>query len=137
MNTNFIAGAPDIVGVRSDRIRRRTPARVNELIDTKTGDRMKASLEGGRDAVIARLHRLDRELDVDRMLMAWFAVSGSGALLLGRRNRPSRNFGFAQSGLLLMHALVGWSPPLLVLRRLGFRTAREIAAERAASSRGV
>ena len=132
MNTNFIAGAPDVVGVRSDRIRRRTPSRVNELIDTKTSVSMKATLAGGRDAVIARLHRLDRELDVDRVLMAWFAVSGSGFLAVGRRNRSARYFGFAQTGFLLMHALVGWCPPLVVFRRLGFRTSREIAAERAA-----
>lgn len=37
-----------------------------------------------------------------------------------------------QMGFLLVHATVGWCPPVAVLRRLGFRTAKEIAAERQA-----
>ena len=36
----------------------------------------------------------------------------------------------AQLAFMLMHATIGWSPPVSVWRRLGFRTAREIAAER-------
>jgi len=32
----------------------------------------------------------------------------------------------------LQHALQGWCPPLIVLRRLGFRTMREIDDERMA-----
>jgi hypothetical protein len=36
----------------------------------------------------------------------------------------------AAATFLLQHALQGWSPPVPVLRRLGFRTANEIEAER-------
>lgn len=132
MNTNFIAGVPDIVGARSDRVRKRTLSSVNEMIDTQTHQHIEASLSGGRDAIIARLHRLDRELDVDRVLMANFAIFGSVALSLGKQQRAWRFVAFAQMGFVLVHALVGWSPPLPFFRRLGFRTAREIAAERAA-----
>lgn len=132
MNTNFIVGAPDVVGARSDRIRRRTPSQVNQAIDQKTHACMDDALSRGREAVIARIHRLDREIDIDRMLMANFAILGSTALRLSERNRFWRYLVFAQTGFLMMHALVGWCPPMLVFRRWGFRTAREIAAERAA-----
>ena len=132
MNTNFIAGVPDVVGARSDRIRRRTSSEVNQAIDAKTHVRIDDALSRGRDAVIARIHRLDREIDLDRILMAHFAILGSSALRLGERNRFFRYLVFAQTGFLMMHAFIGWCPPMPVFRRLGFRTAREIASERAA-----
>lgn len=34
------------------------------------------------------------------------------------------------AGFLLQHAVQGWCPPVPIFRRLGFRTAREIASER-------
>ena len=34
------------------------------------------------------------------------------------------------AGFLLQHAVQGWCPPVPVFRRLGFRTANEIDAER-------
>jgi hypothetical protein len=36
----------------------------------------------------------------------------------------------AVGGFLLQHALQGWCPPLIWFRRMGFRTASEIEAER-------
>ncbi|MGZ8329614.1 MAG: hypothetical protein ACXWVA_00985 [Rhodoplanes sp.] len=51
------------------------------------------------------------------MLAAW---RGSRFLLL-----PAAVMGF-----LLQHAVQGWCPPLSILRRLGFRTAKEIERER-------
>lgn len=38
--------------------------------------------------------------------------------------------GLAAQGFFLQHALQGWCPPLGLVRRLGFRTAHEIEAER-------
>lgn len=131
MNTNFIAGVPDVVGARSDRIRRRTSPHVNEDIDLKTHEKMENALQGGREAIIHRLHQLDRELDVERVLLGYFGFIGGAALVFGRRGSWKRVLG-TQSLFAVMQVFVGWCPPLVVLRRLGFRTAREIAAERAA-----
>ena len=36
------------------------------------------------------------------------------------------------TAFLFQHAIQGWCPPLPILRRLGFRTAREIDTERTA-----
>lgn len=37
---------------------------------------------------------------------------------------------FTQLGFLAYHAIRGWCPPLPVFRRVGFRSANEIGAER-------
>ncbi|MFO7562647.1 MAG: hypothetical protein R6X02_08375 [Enhygromyxa sp.] len=79
---------------------------------------------------MARLKELDREWSIDRALMANFAILGGVSSELGRRFRTWRWFFRAQQGFLLMHAVVGWCPPLPVFRRFGVRTAKEIAAER-------
>jgi len=131
MNTNFIAGAPDVVGVRSDRIRRRTFARFNERIDHRTHDKMDDAIAGGRAAIIERLHKLDRELDVERMLLGAFGTIGGFSLAFGDRKTWKRVLR-VQALFSVMQALVGWCPPVVVFRRMGIRTAREIAAERAA-----
>jgi hypothetical protein len=131
MNTNFIAGVPDVVGARSDRIRRRTSSHVNEVIDHETHDKMESAIAGGRDAIIERLHKLDRELDVERALLGFFGSVGGLSLAFGSRRTWKRVLR-TQALFSVMQALVGWCPPVVVLRRVGFRTAREIAAERAA-----
>ncbi len=78
-----------------------------------------------------RLEELDQEWDIDRMLEAHTAGLAIGGFLLGAvMNRKW----FVLPGLagcfLLQYALEGWCPQLPVLRRLGFRTAEEIAQER-------
>ena len=69
--------------------------------------------------------------------MASSAVLAGLSLSLGvsrpspwqRRNAWLGLFG-AQLGFLLSHSVAGWCPPLPVLRRLGFRTQKEIDVER-------
>ena len=61
-----------------------------------------ATIADDPHAIRARLWALDREWHVDRALIAVFSIIG------------------------------GWCPPISVLRRIGFRTEKEIAAERTA-----
>jgi hypothetical protein len=78
-----------------------------------------------------RLRELDEEWDIERTLetnasavisasVLWSLLSGRKSLLLAA----------GVSAFLLQHALQGWCPPIAVFRRLGFRTAAEIATER-------
>lgn len=114
-----------------DRVRARTPAHVNAKIDRETEASLQSVIFAGRDAMIARLKDLDREWDVDRALMANFAVLGGAAHELGKRVHPGFHWLLrVQLGFLMLHAVAGWCPPVPVFRRLGFRTAKEIAAER-------
>ncbi len=59
------------------------------------------------------MESLGKEWTVERAVMA-----GAGLLAL------------AGAALLLEHALTGWCPAVPLLRRLGFRTRREVEAER-------
>lgn len=124
-----------------DRVRRHTAARPNERIEAFTRWQVEDTVRRGRDAVVTRLAELEKEWDIDRVLMLNFAVIGGGGFLKGalRRGlklRPSLNgwqiFTTIQLAFLAMHATVGWCPPVVLFRRLGIRTSREIEAERRA-----
>ena len=81
----------------------------------------------------ARLKKLDREWDIERIL----ETNASTLIVI------SSILGFTISiwffvipllvgAFLLQHALQGWCPPLPIMRRIGFRTATEIEVERKA-----
>jgi hypothetical protein len=127
----------------TDRVRRHTAPHVNERIDLLTRASVEIEKQRGPQAVRRRLAELDHEWDIDRALMVNFAVAGaitSATGLVRYANSPwpgPRRKGFliffgAQLGFLLLHGIAGWCPPASLFRRLGFRTQREIEAERAA-----
>jgi hypothetical protein len=120
-----------------DRIRARTSRHVNDRIDRETSQRIAQGRRAPTASLLRRLAELDREWDVDRALMANFAVLGSLTFGLGmsrvtpwRRTNPWLALFGTQLGFLLVHAVAGWCPPLPVFRRLGFRTQKEIDVER-------
>lgn len=127
--------------LNGDRVREHTPRNVLRRIDRMSEADVDAAVVAGRDAILRRLVKLDYEWDIDRALMVNFAIAGGASLSTGllRYSRTPllvpRRKGFlyffgAQLGFLLLHGLVGWCPPVSVLRRLGYRTQREIEAER-------
>jgi hypothetical protein len=80
-----------------------------------------------------RLEELDHEWDIERTLEANAATLAlSGALLGLFVDRRWTALPAVVSAFLLQHAVQGWCPPLPVLRRMGFRTPREINTERMA-----
>jgi hypothetical protein len=126
-----------------DRVRDHSAQHVNRRIVRDMNASVEQCVRQGRDAIMKRLAELDHEWDIDRVLMANFAVVGGAAygvgmkrysepqlLGLGRRRTGWLYFFGAQLGFLLMHATVGWCPPLVVWRRLGVRTKHEIELER-------
>jgi hypothetical protein len=122
-----------------DRVRRHSADHVNARIDAETAARIREVEDAGPAAIVRRVAELDREWDVDRALMANFAIVGGIAFALGatRTLRSGRWSNWltllpVQLGFLLVHATRGWCPPLPVFRRLGFRTGKEIAREREA-----
>ena len=116
-----------------ERVRDNTPRHINERIEFETA-RNVAYYSAQDEAVVQkRLAELDQEWDIDRLLEAHTAGLAIGGFLLGAVLNKKW---FVLPGLagcfLLQYALVGWCPQLPVLRRLGFRTAEEIAEERCA-----
>jgi len=131
----------DRLNSRVDRVRDHSAHSVNQEIVRDIDRNVEHCIRGGREAISRRLAELDREWDIDRVLMANFAVAGGIAYGVGVHryaNRPllaKRRTGFlyffaAQLGFLLMHAGVGWCPPMVLWRRLGARTKTEIEVER-------
>lgn len=117
---------------KRDRVRESTPAEVNREIDEITAHYL-AAIGTEPHAIRKRLWELDREWDVDRALIGAFALVGSLTAHLAFRRRGAWRFLFwTQIGFLMHHAVRGWCLPVSVLRRLGFRSEKEIAAERIA-----
>jgi hypothetical protein len=125
-----------------DRVREHTAPAVTRRIDRMARAEVDDAVAAGPNAIVRRLTQLDYEWDVDRALMVNFAVAGTASLatgLLRYQLTPwfaNRRKGFlylfgAQLGFLLLHGTLVWCPPASVFRRLGFRTQREIEAERA------
>jgi hypothetical protein len=121
------------MSLKTDRVRRHTAAVVLRRIDDTTVAHLLDCASGGNDSMAARLHELDREWDVDRAVEIETALTGLAGLALGVLVRPAilavPAFGAA---MLTLYALTGRHPLMPLWRRLGLRTAREIARERLA-----
>lgn len=83
------------------------------------------------EEIAQRLEELEREWDIERTLQANAAgASLAGLALAITLDRRWLALPVGVAAFLLQHAVQGWCPPLPVFRRLGVRTAAEIARER-------
>lgn len=127
-----VAGGPrvfvDLEG--HDPVRRRSNALVNEKVTRKIEESVRDAARLSRDDLSARIERLDHEWDVDRAVMMFFSAVAALALRASKRDRRWLNLIRVQLPFLALHAWAGWCPPTALLRRLGFRTRREIDAEK-------
>lgn len=121
---------------KHDVIRERSSDEANRRIDRVTRGAL-VEIGDSPDAIRARIDELDREWHLDRALIALFSVVGSWTASTAMRSlRRTGKLGgggvlfWVQMGFLLHHAVRGWCPPVPLLRRLGFRSAHEISAER-------
>jgi hypothetical protein len=109
---------------------RLTPEALNEKFRMQAEERI-AYYSKHPEEIEQRLRELDKEWDIERAIETEAAGTILGGLLLGAT--LSRKWfvlpAFA-AGMLLLHNLQGAYPLLPLFRRLGFRTAQEIAAER-------
>ena len=112
------------------RVQLSTAPRLNERIARQTEAEL--TLAGADpEAIERRLRELDQEWDIERALQTNFSIVNLVSIALGAlAARPWFLFTGIAGGFMVEHALKGWCPPVPVLRRLGFRTAREIARER-------
>ncbi|MDX2089751.1 MAG: hypothetical protein SFX73_17985 [Kofleriaceae bacterium] len=120
----------------NDGIRDHTSRGTNERIDRTTRGTLD-EVGTSPERVRARLSELDREWNVDRALMLNFAIVGGLSATMTARSllRYGRPGGWGallatQLAFLAHHAIRRWCPPMPLFRRLGFRSEREIEAER-------
>lgn len=113
------------------RVPNHTEAVINDRIRQQTEENIARYRTANRSAINRRLHELDDEWDIERILEANAATACLIGLTLGAAvDRRWFIFPAVVSGFLLQHALQGWCPPLPVFRRMGIRTSYEIDHER-------
>jgi hypothetical protein len=113
-----------------DRVPQHTAESVNHALRMSTKEDLEYYRAHPRE-IDGRLWKLEKEWDVERVFEAGAATLILTGVVLAKF--VSRRFLFVPgiaAALLLQHALHGWSPPLPIVRRLGFRTQREIEGER-------
>lgn len=121
----------------ADRVRSHTATAIQAQLDRDLVERIRHlaqhadGSEGGHGLLSRRLEELERESDMERTLEAnAAALALAGTVLAALHSRRWLVLPGAVTSFLLQHALQGWCPPVALLRRLGIRTAREIATER-------
>lgn len=114
-----------------DRVRENTPDSVNTELDREMVARVERVGLAGPAAISTRITELEKEWDIERALETNASIFASVGLVLGVLHSewwlvlPAVVLVF-----LFQHAVQGWCPPLPVLRRIGFRTRKEIEQER-------
>jgi hypothetical protein len=115
----------------ADRVPNNTAREINDRIRRQTEERVARCYAAGPAAIDQRLQELAAEWDIERTLEAnASSIAFCGCVLTVTVDRRWLLLPLAVTAFLFQHAVQGWCPPLPVLRRLGWRTAEEIAAER-------
>ncbi|MGE3262724.1 MAG: DUF2892 domain-containing protein [Bacteriovoracia bacterium] len=123
---NFKASLPTTEG----RVPANTSAAVNARIESDTLKRLDA-IGTDPEKIEVRLQEIEQEWDIERILEANAAAATLVGVSLGATvSKRWLLLPALVAGFLFQHAVQGWCPPLPILRRLGFRTAREIENER-------
>lgn len=119
------------MSLSTDRVRTHTAHAVLSSIDDQTVRSVTDLAHGEAGLIARRLDQLDAEWDSDRMVEAEAAATGLAGLALGVAVAPAfLAVTGVVAGAVLMHATTGRYPLMPLFRRLGVRTAREIARER-------
>lgn len=113
-----------------DRVRRFTAKDQLRRIDETAAENVRACAAQGRAAIDRRIAELEREWGIERYLQLNVAAVGLSTTALAVAH--DRRWGFLTCGGLmffLIHAVLGFDPPMPLLRRRGIRTRFEINQE--------
>ncbi|MEI6946369.1 hypothetical protein V9K67_04145 [Paraflavisolibacter sp. H34] len=114
-----------------DRVRETTPDSFNAQIDQKTRENIRRYASANPEAIRQRIHELDKEWDIERVLELNASTLALTGIILGATvHRKWLILPAVVTAFLVQHALQGWCPPLPLFRKLGVRTQKEIETER-------
>jgi len=115
----------------SDRVRANTAIEINEKIDRQITESVRFYSGKSEDKITQRIHDLEREWDMERLLETNASALAFTGLVLGViRNKKWLFLPGIVLPFLLQHAVQGWCPPVPLFRRLGVRTREEIEREK-------
>ena len=115
----------------SDRVRANTATEINEKIDRQITETVRFYSGMSEDKITQRIHDLEREWDMERLLETNASALAFTGLVLGViRNKKWLFLPGIVLPFLLQHAVQGWCPPVPLFRRLGIRTREEIEREK-------
>lgn len=115
----------------SDRVRANTATEINEKIDRQITESVRFYSGKSEDKITQRIHGLEREWDMERLLETNASALAFTGLVLGViRNKKWLFLPGIVLPFLLQHAVQGWCPPVPLFRRLGVRTREEIEREK-------
>lgn len=115
----------------SDRVRANTAIEINEKIDRQITESVRFYSAKSEDKITQRIHDLEREWDMERLLETNASALAFTGLVLGViRNKKWLFLPGIVLPFLLQHAVQGWCPPVPLFRRLGVRTREEIEREK-------
>lgn len=121
-----------MVPTTAERVPAHTEHEINRRIEAETEENVRYYARHP-EGIGRRLQALDREWDIERMLEANAATLAFTGTVLGVTvDRRWLALPALVTAFLFQHAVQGWCPPLPVLRRMGYRTMREIDTERMA-----
>jgi hypothetical protein len=115
----------------SDRVTANTATEINEKIDRQITKSVRFFSGKSEDEINQRIHDLEREWDMERLLETnASALAFTGVVLGVVRNKKWLFLPGIVLPFLLQHAVQGWCPPVPLFRRLGVRTREEIEREK-------
>ena len=115
----------------AERVAANTPDEINAEIRWQTEASISRYSQAGPEAIDERLAELDHEWDIERYVETMAPLLSLAGIGLGLGvNRRWFALPVIVQSFLLQHAIQGWCPPIVVLRRMGVRTADEIYQER-------
>jgi hypothetical protein len=122
-----------MIASTNSRVERATDPAINERIREQTENTIAHYEMASPHDVTYRLAELDQEWDVERVLEFNFSGVVLAGIALGTvANRKWYLIPAVAACFMVQHVMQGWCPPLVILRRFGFRTSAEINRERMA-----
>jgi hypothetical protein len=87
--------------------------------------------QGKPEEIPMRLEELDKERDIEKALESNASILALSGVLFGMFfSKKWLLLPAVVTGFLFQHSVQGWCPPLTVLRKMGYRTRKEIETEK-------
>ena len=131
METASVMTAARSFSSTTDRVRAHTSQRLNHKIDQGSMKRIWYYASRPKEEISARIDALDAEWDLERAVEVAYASTTLFGIIMGAlRTRRWLTLPAVMMGCMLHHATTGSAPTVFLFRQVGFRTRREIEAEK-------